>query len=45
MLFRQIEYLQDGQPVTKNYCAFWKRSNRNPCAAEFAGLLKETFRS
>lgn len=34
MLFRQIEYLQDGQPVTKNYCAFWKQSNRNPCAAE-----------
>ncbi len=39
----RVPLVQDEHPVTKNYCAFWKRSNQNPYAAEFAELLKHFF--
>lgn len=39
----RIPLVSDGQPVTKNYCAFWKTSNRNPHAEEFAQLLQVAF--
>lgn len=39
----RVPLVQDGQPVTKTYCAFWKRSNQNPYAEEFAKLLKDLF--
>lgn len=39
----RVPLVQDGQPVTKNYCAFWKTSNRNPYAEEFAQMLQAAF--
>lgn len=40
---RQIPLLRNGHPITKNYCAFWKKENSNPYLEEFARLLKSMF--
>ena len=34
---------RDGEPILRNYCAFWKKDNANPYAPVFARLLKDQF--
>lgn len=38
--------LQRGdEPIRRNYCAFWKKTNANPYVEEFAGILQKEFHS
>lgn len=37
----RVPLLQNGSPVCKNYCAFWKKSNPNPYAEPFAKFLQQ----
>lgn len=39
----RIPLMRDGEQILKNYCAFWKKSNANPAAAEFADILRGEF--
>ncbi len=41
---RHIPLLRNGSPVTKNYCAFWKKENTGFHLEEFARILKNRFR-
>lgn len=38
-----VKLLRNGEEITKNYCAFWRRGSANPHAPKFAALLREQF--
>lgn len=38
-----LRVLRGGEPIRKNYCAFWRRDSVNPYAAEFAKILAAEF--
>lgn len=40
---RRIPLTRNGEPVTKTYCAFWKKDNSGFYIEDFADLLKENF--
>ena len=39
----RIPLVRGGEPILRNYCAFWKKSNSGCYVEEFAGLLKAQF--
>ena len=39
----RIPLVRNGQPITKNYCAFWRKDNSGFYMEEFAELLKSCF--
>ncbi len=39
----RIPLLRGGEPVLRNYCAFWKKDNSGYYVEEFAEILKEQF--
>lgn len=39
----RIPLVRDGEPILRNYCAFWKKNNPNSYTEEFAALLKAQF--
>lgn len=40
---RRIPLTRNGQPVTKTYCAFWRKDNSGYYIEDFAELLKSVF--
>lgn len=40
---KRIPLYRGGSPVTRNYCAFWKRENTNPFSERFADILRSRF--
>jgi hypothetical protein len=42
--FARVPLYRDGVPVTRNYCAFWKKDNSGYYVEEFADMLLEQFR-
>ena len=40
---KRIPLLRNGEPVTKTYCAFWKKNNSGYYIEKFAQMLKEEF--
>lgn len=40
---KRIPLVQNGEPVTKTYCAFWKKDNSGYYIEEFSDMLKEEF--
>lgn len=40
---KRIPLVRNGEPVTKTYCAFWKKDNSGYYIEEFAKMLKEEF--
>lgn len=40
---KRIPLVRNGEPVTKTYCAFWKKDNSGYYIEEFTELLKEAF--
>ena len=41
----RLPLTRNGEPVTKMYCAFWKKENASPYLATFAAMLEEEFGS
>lgn len=39
----RIPLVRNGDPITKTYCAFWKKDNSGFYIEEFANMLKEEF--
>lgn len=39
----RIPLTRNGEPITKTYCAFWKKDNSGYYIEDFAGMLKEAF--
>ena len=39
----RVPLMRGGEPIHRNYCAFWKTTNRNRYTGEFAQLLKAQF--
>ena len=39
----RVPLVQGGEPIRRNYCAFWKKENSNPYVPEFARLLQAQF--
>ena len=39
----RVPLLRSGSPIRRSYCAFWKKTNENPCIPAFAALLREEF--
>ena len=39
----RIPLVRGGEPILRNYCAFWKKDNSGCYVEEFAGLLKAQF--
>ncbi len=39
----RITLVRNAEPVTKTYCAFWKKDNSGYYIEEFADMLKEKF--
>lgn len=39
----RIPLVRGGEPILRNYCAFWKKGNAGCYVEEFAGLLKAQF--
>ena len=39
----RVPLVRGSEPILHNYCAFWKKDNPNPYAAEFAHLLHAQF--
>ena len=39
----RIPLMRSGEPVLRNYCAFWKKDNSGYYVEEFAEILKEQF--
>ena len=39
----RIPLVRGGEPILRNYCAFWKKDNAGCYVEEFAGLLKAQF--
>lgn len=40
---KRIPLLRNGEPVTKKYCAFWKKNNSGYYIEDFADMLKDEF--
>lgn len=40
---KRIPLTRNGQPVTKNYCGFWRKDNSGYYVEEFAEILKSCF--
>lgn len=40
---RRIPLCRNGEPVRKNYCAFWKKENSGFYLGEFARILRSEF--
>lgn len=40
---KRIPLLRNGEPITKNYCVFWKKDNSGYYIEEFAEMLKAEF--
>lgn len=40
---RRIPLFRNGEQITRNYCAFWKKDNSGYYVEEFAELLKQKF--
>ena len=40
---RRIPLTRNGEPVTKTYCAFWKKDNSGFYIEDFADILKDNF--
>lgn len=40
---RRIPLFRNGEQITRNYCAFWKKNNSGYYVEEFAKLLKQKF--
>jgi len=40
---KRILLTRNGEPVTKTYCAFWKKDNSGYYIEDFAGMLKAEF--
>jgi DNA-binding transcriptional LysR family regulator len=43
-IFTRVPLYRDGAPVTRRYCAFWKKDNSGYYVEEFADMLLEQFR-
>ena len=39
----RVPLLRDGKPILRNYCTFWKVSNKNPYIKDFAAILEKQF--
>ena len=39
----RIPLMRGGEPILRNYCAFWKKDNSGYYVKEFAEILKEQF--
>ena len=39
----RIPLVRGGEPITRNYCAFWKKDNSGYYIEEFAEMLKAQF--
>lgn len=39
----RVPLVRGAEPILRNYCVFWKKSNPNPYAVEFAQLLHTQF--
>jgi hypothetical protein len=39
----RIPLVRNGEPVTKTYCAFWKKENSGYYIEEFADILSNVF--
>ena len=39
----RLPLLRDGEPILRNYCAFWKKDNSGYYIEEFAEILKSCF--
>jgi DNA-binding transcriptional LysR family regulator len=39
----RIPLMKNGSPVTRKYCIFWKKANRNPLINDFADMLDKQF--
>ena len=39
----RIPLFQNGEQITRNYCAFWKKDNSGYYVEEFADILKSKF--
>lgn len=40
---KRVRLMRNNEPITKTYCAFWKKENSNCYIEAFAKILKETF--
>ncbi len=40
---RRVPLYRDDSPMTRNYCAFWRKGNPNPHVDEFAQVLRSKF--
>ena len=43
MSVSRIPLIRNSQPITKAYCAFWKKDNSGYYVEEFADMLKDKF--
>ena len=39
----RVPLMRGAEPILRNYCAFWRKAQPNPYAAEFAQLLQKQF--
>ena len=39
----RLPLVRGGEPILRNYCAFWKKNSSGKYVEEFAGLLKAQF--
>lgn len=39
----RVPLMRGAEPILRNYCAFWRKEQPNPYAAEFAQLLQKQF--
>lgn len=41
--FQRLPLFQNGEPVVRNYCAFWKKERGGYYVEEFADMLRQEF--
>lgn len=41
----RIPLVRDGEPITRNYCAFWKKDNSGYYVETFAQMLKQQYKA
>ena len=39
----RLPLMRENEPIRRNYCAFWRKANKNRYAGEFAEILKAQF--
>lgn len=39
--FSYIPFMRNGERLEKNFCAFWKKTNKNSCIEKFIAILQE----